>query len=321
MPPNLYSAKLLYKVLNVMKNLHDCIVHIHGYGHLLIDYAALLLRAFRKPYILTIHGVPKSPLYLGNKLLKCAFLLYAKLIGRRTIKGAAKVTAVSKAIAKEAIAYGAQPSQIVIIPNGIDPNYADNVRQSLFKKKYNIPSDKKTILCIGRLHPRKGFQYVISAMPYILKKVPNTVLVIVGDGPYRRTLESLARKLGVERNVVFTGYVDEQTKKEALADADLVVIPSLIEPFGLVALEAMAMKKPIIASNVDGLKEILEPLKDLFVNNPKNVHELTNKIIAFLRNHEISNAMTLQLQKRLQRFFWHNIVQRYIDVYDESASW
>ena len=119
---------------------------------------------------------------------------------------------------------------------------------------------------------------------------------------------------------MLTGYVDEQTKKEALADADLVVIPSFIEPFGLVALEAMTMKKPIVASNVDGLKEIFEPLKDLFINNPKNVHELANKIIAFLKNHEISNEMILQLQKRLQIFFWHNIVQKYIDVYNESVS-
>ena len=271
MSPNIYSAILLFKILKNVEKTRNCVVHLHGYGHLLIDYAALLLRAFRKPYIMTIHGIPKSPLYLGNRLLKYAFLLYTKLIGRKTVEGATRVTAISKAIAKEAIAYGAKPSRIVMIPNGINPSYTNNVKQDVFRKKYNIAHDEKIILCVGRLHPRKGFQYVIAAMPHILREIPNVVLVIVGDGPYRRILETLAKRLRVERNIIFTGYVDEQTKKEAFADADVVIIPSLMEPFGLVALEAMAMKKPVIASNVDGLRELLEPFKELFKDEVRRI--------------------------------------------------
>ncbi|MEM1646206.1 MAG: glycosyltransferase [Ignisphaera sp.] len=315
MPPNVYSAILLYKVLNRIKKLRNCIIHMHGYGHLLIDYAALLLRAFGKTYIFTIHGIPKSPLYLRNKLLKYAFLLYAKLIGRITIEGAAKVTAISKAIAKEAIAYGAKPSQIAVILNGINPDYANNVGQDMFRKKYNISHDKKVILCIGRLHPRKGFQYVIAAMPHILKEVPDTVLAIVGDGPYRGVLESLARKVGIEKNVVFTGYVDEQTKKEALADADIVVIPSLTEPFGLVALEAMAMKKLIIASNIDGLKEILHNFEQLLVN-PQNIRELAEKIKIFLKDTDKYRYIETKLNESLKEFLWSNIVRKYITIYN-----
>ena len=316
MPPNIYSTIILFKILKGVKRLRNCVVHLHGYGHLLVDYAALLLRVFRKPYILTIHGIPKSPLYLGKRLLKYTFLLYTKLIGRKTVKGATKVTAISRAIAKEAVAYGARPNQIVVIPNGIDPNYAINVKQGEFRKKYGIQLDKKIILCIGRLHPRKGFQYVIAAMPHILREEPNTVLVIIGDGPYRRVLEALAKKLGVERNVIFTGYVDEQTKKEVLKDADIVIIPSLVEPFGLVALEAMSMGKSIIVSNVNGLREIVEPLREILVN-PRNTNEIASKVTVLLKNSEFRNHIITQLQRKLQQFLWDNIIQNYIKVYNE----
>jgi len=315
MPPNIYSAIVLYKVIRDIRKLNKCVVHLHGYGHLLIDYVALLLKIFKKPYVITIHGIPKSPFYLRNKLLMYIFLLYTKLIGRKTIEGAIKVTAISKAIAKEVVAYGAKPSQIAIIPNGINQNYANNIKQGVFRKKYTIPPNNKIILCIGRLHPRKGFQYVISAMPHILREIPKTILVIIGDGPYRKTLESLARSLRVERSVIFVGYADEQTKKEALADADLVVIPSLVEPFGLVALEAMAMKKLVIASNVDGLREILEPQKDLLIRNPEDIYELTRKIATILRNRKFFNLMIPQLQSKLQQFLWNNIVNQYLSIY------
>ena len=316
MPPNIYSAVLLFKILNSMKKINNCIVHLHGYGHLLIEYAALLLKILKKPYIITIHGIPKSPLYLGNKLLKYAFLLYAKLIGRKTIETAMKVTAISKAIAKETITYGARPEQVVVIPNGIAPNYANNVKQGEFRKKYNISPDKKIILCIGRLHPRKGFQYVIVAMPRILKEDANTILVIMGDGPYKKVLEVLAKKLGVKRNILFTGYVDEQTKKEALADTDIVIIPSLTEPFGLVALEAIVMGKPIIVSNVNGLREIVEPLKEILID-PRNTNEIASKVRVLLRDAKLRSEIVAQLRSKLQQFFWDNIIQKYVEVYNE----
>jgi len=315
MPPNIYSTIFLFKILRGVKRLRNCVVHLHGYGHLLVDYAALLLRVFRKPYILTIHGIPKSPLYLGKRLLKYAFLLYTKLIGRRTVEGATKVTAISRAIAKEAIAYGARPSQIVVIPNGIDPNYAINVKQGEFRKKYGIPLDKKIILCIGRLHPRKGFQYVIAAMPRILREEPNAVLVIVGDGPYRRVLEALAKKLGVERNVIFTGYVNEQAKKEALADADVVVIPSLIEPFGLVALEAMAMGRPIIASNIDGLRDFLIHEVNALLIPPTCTSCIIASLLSLLRDSSKSKALCKNATKTAITYSWDRIVSRYIELY------
>jgi len=315
LPPNLYSAVLLFKILRRVKNLHNCVVHLHGYGHLMIDYASLLLRLFKKPYVITVHGIPKSPLYLGNRLLKYAFLLYTKVIGRKTVEGAIKVTAISKAIAKEAIACGAKPHQLVVIPNGIDPNYANNVNQGEFRKKYGIPLNKKIILCIGRLHPRKGFQYAIAAMPHILKEEPNTVLVIMGDGPYRRALEALAKKLGVDKNVIFTGYVDENTKKEALIDADVVVIPSLIEPFGLVALEAMTMGKPIIASDVDGLRELLEHGVNSLLVPPFCAPCISKSVIFLLRNEDMRRTLTKNCIKTSYRFFWDRIVSQYIAVY------
>jgi len=319
MPPNLYSAILLFKLLNKMSRFRECIVHLHGYGHLLIDYVALLLKEFGKPYILTVHGIPKSPFYLDNKFLKIAFALYTKFIGRRTIENAAKITAISKSIAKEIIAYGAKPSQIIIIPNGIDPHYADNILGGIFRKKYNIPPEKKIILCIGRLHPRKGFQYVILTMPYILKEEPDALLVIVGDGPYKEVLMSLAKRLGIENYVLFTGYVDEQTKKEALADADIIVIPSLIEPFGLVALEGMIMKKPVVASNIDGLKELIQPY-NILLFNIEDVYDLKSKIFTLLRRPNLSKFLSEKLYEKAINYSWKKVVYMYLHIYNTVLS-
>ena len=311
MPPNLYSLIMLHKILK--KILKVGVVHLHGYGHMLIDYVAWLLKRNNKPYVLTIHGIPKSPLYLGKPSLKYTFLIYTRLIGRKTVEGATKITAISRATAKDALLYGARLEQLVIVPNGINPNYADGIGKNTFRKRYGIPPEMKLILCSGRLHPRKGFQYAIAAMQYILKEEPNTVLVIIGDGPYKKILEGLAKKLGVERNIIFTGYVDEITKKEALADADVVLIPSLIEPFGLVALEAMIMGKPIVAGNVDGLREILSPYE--FLVNPKNIHELACKTLYLLRNSGIREEVKRHLLEKVHKYHWDSIVSIYENIY------
>ncbi|MCE4613747.1 MAG: glycosyltransferase family 4 protein [Desulfurococcales archaeon] len=313
MPPNLPSAAALYRIVRSVSRGGRVIVHLHGYGHLLVDYAALLLMLHGKPYVLTVHGIPRSPTYLGGKLLRLVFALYAKLLGRRTLGGAAMVSAISRAIAKEAVVYGAAPGRVLVIPNGIEPGYAGGVGRGLFRRRFGIGPRERIILAIGRLHPRKGFQTLIRAMPSVLREVPEAFLVIIGEGPYRRVLEELARRLGLEERVIMPGYLDEAEKKEALADSDLVVIPSLIEPFGLVALEAMALGKPLVATKVDGLREILEPYD--FLVDPGDPVELASKITQLLLDADTRERTRRFLLEKVRLYYWSSIAPLYESLY------
>jgi glycosyltransferase involved in cell wall biosynthesis len=147
------------------------------------------------------------------------------------------------------------------IYNAIDAEYINRVTATV-----NIETEKKeaglgtspVIGVVGRLRWEKGQAVLINAMPKILKVVPEVRLMIVGDGPDRTALEALCDELGISKNVVWLGQKNHEKTIKFLALMDVVAVPSLFEGFGLAAAEAMAAGKPVIASNVDGLCEIID---------------------------------------------------------------
>ena len=151
------------------------------------------------------------------------------------------------------------PSKIITLHNGIDIAKFSEVSKSTGEKirqQYGIPNDANVILTIAVLREKKGVQYLISALPQILEYHPNTVYLVVGDGDFRSYLDDLVIQKGLSGKVIFTGH--QTNVPNYLAAADLFVLPTLIDAFPTVLLEAMAASKPIIASNVGGIPEIIQ---------------------------------------------------------------
>jgi glycosyltransferase involved in cell wall biosynthesis len=142
-----------------------------------------------------------------------------------------------------------QPS--VVISNGINLKEFRATDIGDFYERYNIPNDKIKLLFVGRLFPEKSIDTLIKAIPHIVKKHPNTHVMIVGSGHLRSKLEKLARSLNVDKNITFLGLVSEEDKILAYNASDIFVLPSLAELEGMVVLEAMACGKPIIVSNTE----------------------------------------------------------------------
>ena len=156
-------------------------------------------------------------------------------------------------------AFGLPDDKLVMVPNGVNTTVYENLQEQDFKpfrSAFALP-EEKLVLFVGRLVYEKGAQVLINAIPRILEKV-NAKFVIVGSGYMKEQLSSIVRSMGLEHKVLFTGFVDEETLLRLQSCADVSVVPSLFEPFGIVALEAMAAKSPVVVSDTGGLSEIVD---------------------------------------------------------------
>jgi glycogen(starch) synthase len=151
--------------------------------------------------------------------------------------------------------------KVDVIPNAIDDTkYHASAERGLVRQRFGVGWGEKLVLCVGRLVPQKGIEYFIRAIPKIAKRFPEAKYVIVGEGWSRDILEAEARASGYTHKIRFTGFASDQDVINLMSSADVLVVPSIYEPFGIVALEGMATGVPVVASQVDGLAEIIESI-------------------------------------------------------------
>jgi len=175
---------------------------------------------------------------------------------------------------------------VTYIPDGIPSAYFETSKNpNLFNNKFGI-TNEKIVLYVGRLHPLKGPQVLIQSFKYILRKEPKSLLILVGQGDsYRRYLENLVKTLNLERHVIFTGILSEEEKISAYDAADVVVIPSCtdcVEAFSLVASEAWARGKPVVASNIGALRYRVKPGINGYLTKPNHPRDLAKKTLEAL---------------------------------------
>jgi len=148
-----------------------------------------------------------------------------------------------------------------------------------------VPSfESIQILCVGRLTEEKGFDIAICAFHQLTKRIPNAKLIIAGEGCEQHYLEKLTRSLGQESNIKFLGRIEHKQSLALINTASIVIIPSRYEAFGLTALEAMQLAKPIVASRVGGLSEILRHQETGLLVPTNNIDALTEAMEELIRN-------------------------------------
>ena len=204
--------------------------------------------------------------------------------------------------------HGIEPEKIVKIYNGIEideykPNNERGIRieDSGLRKEFGFRNDVPVIGTIGRLVWQKGFEYLIKAIPKIVKDLPEAKFLIVGEGPLREKLEELGKRLKVKDNIIFTGFRSDI--KEILASIDVLVMPSLLEGLPMVLLEGMAMAKPIVATNIDGISEVLENGKTGLLVPPKDTDTLAEAIIEILNNKTKASHLGQNARKIVEEKF------------------
>ncbi|MEM0464172.1 glycosyltransferase [Pyrobaculum sp.] len=314
-PKHLYRearyALLLSKTLQ--RTIPD-VVHAHfAYpeGHV----ARIALKDKKIPLVLTLHGydiLTEPSINYGIRLSK----KYDKIV-RRVLNYADKIIVASKAMYEEAIKI-ASTEKITLIPWGVDLNlFNPHVDGSAVREKHGL-ENKFVVLFLKHHRLVYGGEYLIRAIPLVLKEKKNVVFVMGGDGPLRSYYEKLARELGVLQYVIFTGYIKRSTVPHYYAASDVVVVPSLQESWGLVVTEALASGKPVIGSNVGGIRDQIIDGYNGFLVPPRDPRAIAEKIIYLAENPEEARRMGLNGRKMAEeRFNLEKRIDAILRVYEE----
>lgn len=302
-----YTISTISHCLRSVKDFAPHVVHVF-FGIPSGPVAYFLRKIYGYPYVLFLGGrdVPrKNPDPPYYRLLYGLLAPAIKTVWRN----ASAVVACSDGLRK--LALKTAPSiEFSVIPDGIDLNKFAFVER-------DDQNDTVRVLTIGRLIPRKGFQFLIEAIPEILQSVNRDFeLEIVGDGPMKSQLVSLAEKSKVDHRINFAGTVAYDELVQHYNDADIFVLPSLAEGMPLVILEAMATGLPVIASKVQGIEDLIQPGINGHLVKPGNTKQLAEKVIKLITENQIRIQMGHESRDKVRKYDWENIAQSYLKIFE-----
>ena len=291
------------------------IIHAHfAYPE---GFAGLIAkRETGKPLVVTLHGydILTEPsvgygLRLGKRL---------DAIIKKVLKEADAVITASSATFNEASKIGVNGQKLYLIPNGIDLNkFNPNVNGKYIREKLGL-NGRFIVFSLRAHEPWKGLEYLIRAIPSVIKYSENIFFIIGGEGSLKKYHKLLSRSLGVEKYVKFTGYIPSKDVPSYYAASDVSVVPSLQEAFGLVVTEAMASCKPVIGSDVGGIPDQITDRYNGFLVKPRDPHSIANKIIFLYEHPEEAREMGLNGRKKAEeKFDIDKKINRIIQLYSE----
>jgi glycosyltransferase involved in cell wall biosynthesis len=303
-----FLSDILYFRRQIKKKGFDVVVsHNGGYpgDELCLRLVMGAKMAGVKKIILVIHNYSKP----RNNILSRFF---GSLLDRIISHSCSSVISVSKNCADTLYKECSFNKKVDFIYNAIGP-IRDTKTLKQKKETLKIKKHEKIIGIVGNLEKRKGHLYSILAMKEVIKKFPDSRLIIIGDDPegFRNNLEKLIRENNLEKNVTITGYIDNAA--QYFECFDIAVVPSVAyESFGMVILEAMYYKKPVIGTNIGGMPEVIKNGETGFVVPPQDVPELAEKIIYLLSQPEKAKQMGENGKKRLgSKFMVDKMVKQY----------
>jgi len=266
----------------------------------------------RIPYVVQPHGSVLP--FFEKRILKRIYDIYW---GNQILKNASNHIASSKNESDQIRSMGIDENKITIIPTCIDLSEFENLPPTgTFKTKYGICKDDKMVLYLGRLHKIKGIDLLIDAFFDLSKEMADIKLVILGsnDG-FLDFLLKKVENLNMQELIIFPGFIDKFDKPAAYIDADLFVLPSIYETFGLTVLDAWACGTPVIVSEGCLISEFL-PNKDIIFKRDKT--RLKNLIKQILQDSELKLKLKNEGQQLIKnQFNWSKVIENYILIYSD----
>jgi N-acetyl-alpha-D-glucosaminyl L-malate synthase BshA len=299
-----YNLALTTKMVEVVENYDLDLLHVH-YAMPFASSAYLarqLLLPRQLGVVTTLHGTDIT--VVG---MEPAFFRVTKF----SIQNSDRITAVSRFLKERAEESFGITRPIDVVYNFIDPKVFTPHRRTGLRL---APPDTKILMHASNFRPVKNIPAVIQVFAEVRKRLV-AKLVMIGDGPEKAGAELLARELGVQRDVLFLGNQD--CMEELLPLADVFILPSSSESFGLVALEAMSAEVPVVASNAGGLPEVIDHGSTGFLHEPTNVPGLVNSVLKLLTDEPLRRRMGRRARRTVkERFDMDDMVSRYIQVYE-----
>ncbi len=307
---DIYSQVHMYEeaVAKLVFNRQFDIVHAHDW--LTFRAALRAKQATGCPIVLHVHSIERDRAggNSGNPLCReiegISFML------------ADRIVAVSQHTKNMIIEdYGIEADKIEVVHNSIDPADmepldADNTYKyiaAMRQKGY------RTVVAVSRLTVQKGLPNLLHAAKQVVARAPKTLFLIVGSGEQYFELLSLAADLGLAKNVIFTGFQRGKKWRDAYAAADVFVMPSVSEPFGLTALEAVAYGTPAIITRQSGVAEVLRNCLKL---DFWDINEMANQITAVVQNDNLRDTLHANSYQEFSRLSWSEAAEKVLNIYD-----
>ena len=277
------------------------VVHAHDW----MTYpAGLAVSAITgKPLVVHVHSTEfdRSGEHVNQRIYE---------IERQGLHGAARVIAVSHLTKRIVInRYGVPPERITVVYNAVD--YNGGRQETSFT---HIQKDERIVLFLGRVTMQKGPEYFLAAAKKVLEIMDNVRFVIAGSGDMIRRIIELAAEMGIGHKVLFTGFLRGKDVERIYRMADLYVMPSVSEPFGIAPLEALSHDVPVIVSKQSGVSEVLQNVLKV---DFWDINEMANKIIAVLRHPPLHSTLREQGSFEVRKLSWTDAATACVNVYNE----
>ncbi|MCC6370728.1 MAG: N-acetyl-alpha-D-glucosaminyl L-malate synthase BshA [Bacteroidia bacterium] len=303
-----YESVLASKIVDVAVYEQLDVLHVHyAIPHDSVAYTAqqiLKSKKMKLPYVTTLHGtditlVGRDPAF--------------EPVIRFSLNHSNAITSVSESLKKDTLKTFKIDNKITVIPNFINIKDYESGHDYCVKRKY-APHNEKIMVHMSNFRKVKRVEDVIKTFDIVRKQLP-AKLMLVGDGPERQGIELLIRQLNLQHDVVLVGKINDP--KEILSIADLFILPSETESFGLAALEAMAMKVPVISTNSGGLPEVNIEGKTGFLSNVGDVDQMAANSLKLLSNPTLLQQFSHNAFEHAKNFDIENILPLYVKVYNE----
>jgi L-malate glycosyltransferase len=270
----------------------------------------ILAKLFSIPFVTSIHG---GDIYDPTKKLSPHKIVIIRSLIKLILNRSDGIVAQSQNTKQNAIKYYGVTHEILIIPLGfVKPNF--NI---LRRSDLNLPENHTLLISIGRLVKRKGFEYSLTALSQLLIKNKNISYIVIGTGPEADKLKKLVISLHIDKNVYFFGNVSEEEKYQYLSIADVYVLPSLHEGFGICLMEAMYSGLPIVTTDNGGQTDFLVDGKNGIFVPTHNSSKLSEKIWKLIEDANLRSTFSLNNRLKIKQYYIEEISKRYEELYRE----
>ncbi|MEJ2103803.1 MAG: glycosyltransferase family 4 protein [Ignavibacteriaceae bacterium] len=302
-------------ILNDIRQIDFEIAHAHTPKKYFAEsiYLFNLLARKKKPYVVSIRLINQSlPPFLSS-----VADVYRKLVEKKIFKKASNMVVQSELHKHFLInVCGISSSKIAIIPNGVDTTFFDP--NSSGHHLLNPGQNSKTILFVGRLTSQKGLDVLLKAIAILIKRNHDLRVMVAGGGPLKSDLEHLCKTLGIQKNVVFLGPVNHSDIPKVYAMADIFVLPSISESFPNTLMEAMAMERPIVATKVGAVPEIIQDGKEALLVLPGDVEGLASSIERLVLKDDLAKNLAKNARELVKKqYTWQSVAKKTLEVYEK----
>lgn len=304
-----YESVLASKIVDVAVYEQLDILHVHyAIPHASVAYMAQQILKSKKislPYVTTLHGtditlVGRDPAF--------------EPVIRFSLNHSNAITSVSESLKKDTLSTFKIDNKITVIPNFINIKEYETAREHCVKRRY-APNGERVLLHISNFRKVKRVEDVVKVFARVNETVPSR-LILVGDGPEKAAIEQLCRQLNLNHEVILLGKVADP--KEILSVADLFLLPSETESFGLSALEAMAMRVPVISTNGGGLPEVNLQGQTGFLSPVGDIDDMSANALKLLNDDDLMDNFRRNALAQAVRFDITKILPQYEKIYQQT---